>query len=90
MLSNFDSRLVKVLADLEIAPLFDWILLPMHTGVHKPDAAAFLAALDAAGVSPPPPPRRIRDKDGEEAAGHATGQEKELVDQVIRVCVCTC
>lgn len=53
VLSNFDSRLLKVLADLKIAHIFDFILLPMHTGVPKPDVAAFLAALDAAGVSRP-------------------------------------
>lgn len=53
VLSNFDSRLLRILAELELADLFDFVLLPRHTGIPKPDTAAFTAALVAAGISPP-------------------------------------
>jgi len=53
VLSNFDSRLVRILAELELDDQFDFVLLPRHTGIPKPDTAAFTAALVAAGISPP-------------------------------------
>jgi putative hydrolase of the HAD superfamily len=51
VVSNFDSRLRGILADLEIAPLLDLIWLPSDAGVAKPDPAIFTSALRALGVS---------------------------------------
>jgi putative hydrolase of the HAD superfamily len=51
VISNFDSRLRGILADLELAPLLDLIWLPSDAGVAKPDPAMFTSALSKLGLS---------------------------------------
>jgi putative hydrolase of the HAD superfamily len=51
VVSNFDSRLRGILADLELAPLLDLIWLPSDAGVAKPDPLMFASALAALGVA---------------------------------------
>jgi len=45
VLSNFDRRLVTLLADLGLAPLIDHVVLSTAAGAAKPDVAAFRTAL---------------------------------------------
>jgi putative hydrolase of the HAD superfamily len=45
VLSNFDQRLVTLLADLGLAPLIDHVVHSTATGAAKPDVAFFDAAL---------------------------------------------
>ena len=51
MLSNFDTRLIRILECLELTDKVDWVVLPCHSGALKPDRAAFAAALKAAGAT---------------------------------------
>lgn len=50
VVSNFDLRLVALLDALGIGSRLACCVLPAHCGAHKPDAAIFLAALDALGL----------------------------------------
>ncbi len=50
VISNFDHRLPGILEDLEIAQLFDVIMIPSRCGAAKPDSEIFLAALALIGV----------------------------------------
>jgi FMN phosphatase YigB (HAD superfamily) len=51
VLSNFDTRLMRILECLELTDKVDWVVLPCHSGALKPDRAAFAAALKAAGAT---------------------------------------
>ncbi len=51
IVSDFDYRLTEVLESLEIAGLFDAVVLAGQQGATKPDARLFEAALNALGVS---------------------------------------
>ncbi|PKA60465.1 hypothetical protein AXF42_Ash017871 [Apostasia shenzhenica] len=51
VVSNFDTRLCKLLNDLNVAQLFDAIIVSAEVGHEKPDAGIFLAALDKIGVA---------------------------------------
>lgn len=46
VVSNFDRRLPAILAGLEIAPLFDAVVLPSDAKAAKPDPPIFLLALE--------------------------------------------
>lgn len=46
VVSNFDTRLRKLLDDLNVAQLFDAIVISSEVGSEKPAAGIFLAALD--------------------------------------------
>ena len=52
ILSNFDSRLHSILAELELTCEVQWMVLPKDSGQIKPDTGAFLAALEAADAAP--------------------------------------
>lgn len=52
VLSNFDHRLPRILEGLGLASGFDAVVLPVETGLLKPDPGAFLAAATALGVPP--------------------------------------
>ncbi|XWS23205.1 hypothetical protein CRYUN_Cryun29cG0101300 [Craigia yunnanensis] len=50
VVSNFDTRLRKVLKELNVIDLFDAIIISSEVGYEKPDARIFKAALDQIGV----------------------------------------
>jgi putative hydrolase of the HAD superfamily len=52
LVSNFDERLVGLVAGLGLAPLVDLVLPSSRAGAAKPDPAIFHAALAALGVAP--------------------------------------
>jgi putative hydrolase of the HAD superfamily len=51
VVSNFDSRLIAILAELGIADLFDAVIYSTAAGVAKPDARIFEMALEALGTA---------------------------------------
>ncbi|KAL6969585.1 hypothetical protein U1Q18_029297 [Sarracenia purpurea var. burkii] len=50
VVSNFDTRLRKLLKDLNVINLFDALVISSEVGYEKPDAQIFKAALDQLGV----------------------------------------
>lgn len=50
VVSNFDNRLRKLLKDLNVADLFDAVIISSEVGYEKPDAMIFKAALDQVNV----------------------------------------
>jgi len=52
LISNTDTRMRAVLADLEILPLLDPVLLSEEEGVEKPSRDIYLRACARAGVKP--------------------------------------
>ncbi|KAK8537468.1 hypothetical protein V6N13_042397 [Hibiscus sabdariffa] len=46
VVSNFDTRLRKVLKELNVIDLFDGVIISSEVGYEKPDARIFKAALD--------------------------------------------
>jgi putative hydrolase of the HAD superfamily len=53
VISNFDSRLFDVLANLEIDFFFERVILSWHAGAAKPDPAIFRRALETMHVAAP-------------------------------------
>ncbi len=51
VLSNADHRLIGVLEGLDLRAPFACVVLPVETGVAKPDPRAFAAALERLGAS---------------------------------------
>ncbi len=51
IVSNFDRRLLSILASLGLAPLFDTVVLASDVGATKPDPAIFHQALEQLGVA---------------------------------------
>jgi putative hydrolase of the HAD superfamily len=51
IVSNFDRRLFAILEGLDLAPLFDTVVLASDVGAAKPDSAIFHRALEQLGVS---------------------------------------
>jgi putative hydrolase of the HAD superfamily len=52
VISNFDSRLIGILAGLGVGPLFEDVFLSSRVGYAKPDAGIFHAALRQHGLKP--------------------------------------
>ncbi|XP_012568274.1 uncharacterized protein [Cicer arietinum] len=50
VVSNFDSRLRKLLKDLNVLNLFDAVIISSEVGYEKPDPKIFQAALDQVNV----------------------------------------
>ncbi|XP_052481792.1 uncharacterized protein LOC105764518 isoform X3 [Gossypium raimondii] len=50
VVSNFDTRLRKVLKELNVIDLFDAVIISSEVGYEKPDARIFKAALDQIDV----------------------------------------
>ncbi|KAH6822408.1 Haloacid dehalogenase-like hydrolase superfamily protein [Perilla frutescens var. hirtella] len=50
VVSNFDSRLRKLLRDLNVLDLFDAVIISSEVGYEKPDEKIFRAALDQISV----------------------------------------
>ncbi|CAL1370619.1 unnamed protein product [Linum trigynum] len=51
VVSNFDTRLRKLLKDLNISHLFDTVIVSSEVGYEKPDPKIFHAALDEVNVA---------------------------------------
>ncbi|GMH15309.1 hypothetical protein Nepgr_017150 [Nepenthes gracilis] len=51
VVSNFDTRLRKLLEDLNVLDLFDAVVISSEVGFEKPDAKIFKAALDQIRVN---------------------------------------
>ncbi|KAB2624562.1 haloacid dehalogenase-like hydrolase domain-containing protein 3 [Pyrus ussuriensis x Pyrus communis] len=73
VVSNFDSRLRKLLEDLNVLHLFDSVIMSLEVGYEKPDAGIFEAALDQvrvdAGKAVNVGDDKIAGKDGANAIG---------------------
>ncbi len=52
VVSNWDERLPRILAELGLAPYFKFIISSAEVGLAKPDERIFKRALDLAGVEP--------------------------------------
>ena len=52
VISNFDSRLLGILAGLGVRPLFEQVFLSSRVGYAKPDAQIYHAALREHGLQP--------------------------------------
>jgi putative hydrolase of the HAD superfamily len=52
VISNFDSRLIGILAGLGVGPLFEHVFLSSRLGYAKPDAQIFRAALRQHDLEP--------------------------------------
>jgi putative hydrolase of the HAD superfamily len=52
IVSNFDSRLYDVLAELGIRSFFEQVVISWQAGAAKPDPRIFRAALDKMGLAP--------------------------------------
>lgn len=52
LVSNYDSRLHRVAAELGLTPFFDAIIVSSETGWAKPSPRIYAAALAALGVAP--------------------------------------
>eukprot|EP00884_Botryococcus_braunii_P022091 jgi/Botrbrau1/8566/Bobra.0359s0030.1 len=52
VVSNFDTRLRKILEGLEVLDLFDACIVSAEVGAEKPNPVIFEAALQQLGVSP--------------------------------------
>ena len=52
VLSNWDSRLERMLDDLELGPAFDFVVASYSVGYEKPHPAIFAEALRQAGTEP--------------------------------------
>ncbi|XP_057507863.1 uncharacterized protein LOC130790835 isoform X2 [Actinidia eriantha] len=50
VVSNFDTRLRKLLKDLNVVDLFDAVVISSEVGYEKPDAQIFKVALEQIGV----------------------------------------
>ncbi len=51
IISNFDRRLHKVVADLSLTPFFEHIVISSEVGADKPDARIFARALELFGTT---------------------------------------
>ncbi|KAJ7953796.1 haloacid dehalogenase-like hydrolase domain-containing protein 3 [Quillaja saponaria] len=52
IVSNFDTRLRKLLKDLNVLDLFDAVIISSEVGYEKPDPRIFQAALDQLNIVP--------------------------------------
>jgi len=52
LVSNYDARLHRVVAELGMRPLFDAVVVSSETGWAKPSPRIYRAALEALGVAP--------------------------------------
>jgi putative hydrolase of the HAD superfamily len=68
LVSNFDGRLHRVVAELGLKPLFDAVIVSSEAGWAKPSPRIYAAALDALGVAPGEA-LMVGDRPKEDAAG---------------------
>jgi putative hydrolase of the HAD superfamily len=70
LVSNFDGRLHRVVAELGLRPLFDAVVVSSEAGWAKPSARIYAAALAALGVAPGAA-LMVGDRQREDVAGAA-------------------
>ncbi|MBZ5496199.1 MAG: HAD-IA family hydrolase [Acidobacteriia bacterium] len=81
VISNFDSRLFDILANLEIDSFFEQVVLSWHVAAAKPDPAIFRGALDAMNAAAPRA-LHVGDSLHEDVAGAiAAGMPVALLDR---------
>jgi putative hydrolase of the HAD superfamily len=81
VISNFDSRLNKVLSGLGIAEYFDGVFVSSSVGYAKPDRRIFEAALDEHGLGPAEA-AHVGDSEANDIAGAANaGLKGILIDR---------
>ncbi|CAK9183749.1 unnamed protein product [Ilex paraguariensis] len=73
VVSNFDTRLRKVLKDLNVLDLFDAVIISSEIGYEKPDANIFKAALDQIGVEAAKAVHVGDDQKADKAGANAVG-----------------
>ncbi|KAL3530213.1 hypothetical protein ACH5RR_009535 [Cinchona calisaya] len=79
VVSNFDTRLRKLLKDLDVLDLFDAVTISSELGYEKPDAHIFKAALDQISVEAGRAVRVIDDEKADKAGANAVGIDCWLV-----------
>ena len=81
VVSNWDSRLEEILANLGIGDLFDFVLASTVVGSAKPDSLIFEEALRLSGVDPEEA-LHIGDEPATDIAGaRAVGIDALLIDR---------
>jgi putative hydrolase of the HAD superfamily len=81
VISNFDSRLFDVLANLEIDCFFERVILSWHAGAAKPDPAIFRSALETMHA-PASRAAHVGDSLHDDVAGaNASGLAAPLLDR---------
>ncbi|KAL0408684.1 UNVERIFIED_CONTAM: Glyceraldehyde 3-phosphate phosphatase [Sesamum radiatum] len=73
VVSNFDSRLRKLLKDLNVLDLFDAVIISSEVGYEKPDGRIFRAALDQISVEASKAVHVGDDTKADKAGAHAVG-----------------
>lgn len=73
VVSNFDTRLRKLLKDLNVLHVFDAVLVSSEVGFEKPDARIFKAALDQTGVGAHRAVHVGDDEDADKMGANAVG-----------------
>jgi putative hydrolase of the HAD superfamily len=81
LITNYDTRVFRVLEALGLAPLLTTVVIPAHAGAAKPDAAIFAFALARAGVAPSEA-LHVGDEIGDDYEGaEAAGLRSVLIDR---------
>lgn len=78
LVSNFDGRLHRVVAELGLKPFFDAVIVSSEAGWAKPSPRIYAAALAALGVEPGAA-LMVGDRPKEDAAGAAAAGLKALL-----------
>jgi len=84
LVSNFDQRLVALVAGLGLAPLLDAVVHSTAAGAAKPDPAIFRVALARLAVDPGDALHAGDDVDRDVAGARAAGLHAVLVDRDAR------
>ena len=80
VVSNFDQRLYKLLEHLELAPLFDAVVVSSQVGSAKPDPLPFQRALEQLGLQATSV-WHIGDSPEDEAGAQAAGVHCVLIER---------
>ena len=80
VVSNFDQRLYKLLEHLELAPLFDAVVVSSQVGAAKPDPLPFQRALEQLGLQATSV-WHIGDSPEDEAGAQAAGVHCVLIER---------
>ena len=78
LVSNFDGRLHRVVAELGLKPFFDAVIVSSEAGWAKPSPRIYAAALGALGVEPGEA-LMVGDRPKEDAAGATAAGLKALL-----------
>ncbi len=78
LVSNYDARLHRVVAELGLRPFFAAVIVSAETGWAKPSPRIYAAALHALGVDPPEA-LMVGDRPKEDVAGAAAAGLRALL-----------